>query len=431
MNKTFKSVVLGSLVLSGGLLLAACGNGDAGSSGDQTNISMFLTKVEYKKEMEAFVDQFEEENKDINIDVTFVGGGEDSEASLKAKFSSGEEPTIFMAAGLDQFSNYKQYAADLSDTESIKTAIPSTIEAMQLEDGGVGAVPMSMEVYSYIYNKDIFEAAGIDADTIKTQEDLTDAVEELDAQKDKLGLEAVFAFPAKETWSTGMHGGGIFVAPEFNYDPVEAFESPTFNFDYAEQMKYYVDIQNDYSIQPTASLDYSTQIDDKFIGGKVAIAMQGSWVVPTLVQADEEWAQNSVGLLPIPVENTPEGYIDGGCLNYYVVNKEAGEKEVEAAKKFLDYMNCSEEGKKNTVENFLFIPAYTGYEEYTSEINLINEYTEYVNNDQYRQSVFNAVNVDWLKNTIGTGIQKYVSDEASWDEVVADAIANWQSSAEN
>lgn len=431
MNKTFKSVVLGSLVLSGGLLLAACGNGDAGSSGDQTNISMFLTKVEYKKEMEAFIDQFEEENKDINIDVTFVGGGEDSEASLKAKFSSGEEPTIFMAAGLDQFSNYKQYAADLSDTESIKTAIPSTIEAMQLEDGGVGAVPMSMEVYSYIYNKDIFEAAGIDADTIKTQEDLTDAVEELDAQKDKLGLEAVFAFPAKETWSTGMHGGGIFVAPEFNYDPVEAFESPTFNFDYAEQMKYYVDIQNDYSIQPTASLDYSTQIDDKFIGGKVAIAMQGSWVVPTLVQADEELAQNSVGLLPIPVENTPEGYIDGGCLNYYVVNKEAGEKEVEAAKKFLDYMNCSEEGKKNTVENFLFIPAYTGYEEYTSEINLINEYTEYVNNDQYRQSVFNAVNVDWLKNTIGTGIQKYVSDEASWDEVVADAIANWQSSAEN
>lgn len=431
MKKSWKSIILGSVVLSGGLLLAACGNGDTSASGDKTNISMFLTKVEYKKEMEAFVDQFEEENSDINIDVTFVGGGEDSEASLKAKFSSGEEPTIFMAAGLDQFSNYKKYAADLSDTESIKTAIPSTVEAMKLDDGGVGAVPMSMEVYSYIYNKDIFENAGIDATTIKTQADLTAAVKKLDSQKDKLGLDAVFAFPAKETWSTGMHGGGIFVAPEFNYDPVTAFNSPTFEFAYGDQMKYYVDIQNDYSIQPTASLDYSTQIDDKFIGGKVAIAMQGSWVVPTLVQADEEWAQNSVGLLPIPVEGTPEGYIDGGCLNYYVVNKEAGEKEVDAAKKFLDYMNCSEAGKKNTVENFMFIPAYTGYEEYESEINLINEYTDYVNNDQYRQSVFNAVNVDWLKNTIGTGIQKYVTDEASWDEVVADTKANWQASANN
>ncbi|WP_303217945.1 ABC transporter substrate-binding protein [Enterococcus asini] len=430
MKKTWKRMFLASIVVSGGVFLAACGNGDSAENSDKTNISMFLTKVEYKKEMEAFVEKFEEENADINIDVTFVGGGEDSEASLKAKFSSGEEPTIFMAAGLDQFSNYKQYAADLSDTESIKTAIPSTIEAMKLEDGGVGAVPMSMEVYSYIYNKDIFKKAGIDATTIKTQDDLTAAVEKIDAKKDDLGLDAVFAFPAKETWSTGMHGGGIFVAPEFDYDPVAAFNSEKFAFEFADRMKYYVDIQNDYSIQPTASLDYSTQIDDKFIGGKVAIAMQGSWVVPTLVQANEEWAQNSVGLLPIPVDGTPEGYLDGGCLNYYVVNKEAGEKEVAAAKGFLDYMNCSEEGKKNTVENFMFIPAYTGYEEYQSEINLINEYTEYVNNDQYRHAVFNAVDVDWLKNTIGTGIQKYVSDEATWDEVVEDARSNWHASEE-
>lgn len=430
MRKTWKKLAMGTAVLCGGLLLSACGSSNAGGD-DQTTISMFLTKVEYKKEMEAFVDQFEEKNEDIKIDVTFVGGGEDSESSLKAKFSSGEAPTIFMAAGLDQFSNYKKYAADLSDTESIETAIPSTIEAMKLDDGGVGAVPMSMEVYSYIYNKDIFKKAGIDADSIKTQDDLTKAVKELDKQKSKLGLEAVFAFPAKETWSTGMHGGGIFVAPEFDYDPLKAFDSETFNFDYSEQMKYYVDIQNNYSIQPTVSLDYSTQIDDKFVGEKVAIAMQGSWVVPTLMQADEEWAQESVGILPIPVEGTPESYIDGGCLNYYVVNKEAGEKEVAAAKKFLDYMNCSEEGKKNTIENFMFIPAYEGYEDYQSEINMIKEYTQYVNDGHYRNSVFNAVNVDWLKNSIGTGIQKYVTDEATWDEVTEEVKDTWKASASN
>lgn len=430
MKKTWKKLAMGTAVLCGGLMLSACGSSNAGGD-DQTTISMFLTKVEYKKEMEAFVDQFEEANKDIKIDVTFVGGGEDSESSLKAKFSSGEAPTIFMAAGLDQFSNYEKYAADLSDTESVKTAIPSTIEAMKLDDGGVGAVPMSMEVYSYIYNKEIFEKAGIDAASIKTQGDLTKAVKELDKQKSKLGLEAVFAFPAKETWSTGMHGGGIFVAPEFDYDPLKAFSSETFNFDYADQMKYYVDIQNDYSIQPTVSLDYSTQIDDKFVGEKVAIAMQGSWVVPTLMQANEEWAQESVGILPIPVEGTPEGYIDGGCLNYYVVNKEAGEKEVAAAKKFLDYMNCSEEGKKNTVENFMFIPAYEGYEDYQSDINMIKEYTQYVNDGEYRNSVFNAVNVDWLKNSIGTGIQKYVTGEATWEEVTQEVKDTWKASGSN
>lgn len=424
--KFWKRAMLSATVLMGTTILAACGNGAEGSSSDKTNISMFLSKVEYKKEMEAFVEKFEEKNPDINIDLTFVGGGEDSESTLKAKFSSGEAPTIFMAAGLEQFINYKQYAADVSDTESIKNAIPSTIEFMKLDDGGIGAVPMSMEIYSYLYNKNIFKEAGIDADAIKTQSDLTEAVKKIDEQKDTLGLDAVFAFPAKETWSTGMHGGGIFIAPEFDYDPTVAVSASEFNFEYADQMKYYVDIQNDYGVQPTVSMDYSTQIDDKFIGEKVAIVMQGSWVVPTLMEADEEWAQDNIGILPIPVEGTPERYLDGGCLNYYIVNKESGEKEVAAAKEFLDYMNISEDGKRNTVENFMFIPAYKGYEEYSSDVNLINEYTTYVNNGAYRQAVFNATNVDWLKNSIGTGVQKYITDEASWEEVVSDVKDTWK-----
>jgi len=424
--KFWKRAMLSATVLMGTTILAACGNGAEGSSSDKTNISMFLSKVEYKKEMEAFVEKFEEKNPDINIDLTFVGGGEDSESTLKAKFSSGEAPTIFMAAGLEQFINYKQYAADVSDTESIKNAIPSTIEFMKLDDGGIGAVPMSMEIYSYLYNKNIFKEAGIDADAIKTQSDLTEAVKKIDEQKDTLGLDAVFAFPAKETWSTGMHGGGIFIAPEFDYDPTVAVSASEFNFEYADQMKYYVDIQNDYGVQPTVSMDYSTQIDDKFIGEKVAIVMQGSWVVPTLMEADEEWAQDNIGILPIPVEGSPERYLDGGCLNYYIVNKESGEKEVAAAKEFLDYMNISEDGKRNTVENFMFIPAYKGYEEYSSDVNLINEYTTYVNNGAYRQAVFNATNVDWLKNSIGTGVQKYITDEASWEEVVSDVKDTWK-----
>lgn len=126
--KFWKRAMLSATVLMGTTILAACGNGAEESSSDKTNISMFLSKVEYKKEMEASVEKFEEKNPDINIDLTFVGGGEDSESTLKAKFSSGEAPTIFMAAGLEQFVNYKQYAADVSDTESIKNAIPSTID---------------------------------------------------------------------------------------------------------------------------------------------------------------------------------------------------------------------------------------------------------------------------------------------------------------
>jgi len=78
----------------------------------------------------------------------------------------------------------------------------------------------------------------------------------------------------------------------------------------------------------------------------------------------------------------------------------------------------------------MFIPAYQGYEDYASDVNLIKEYTKYVNEDTYRQSVFNATNVDWLKNSIGTGIQEYITDDASWDEVVSDVKDAWKPAEE-
>lgn len=422
MKKTLGIIGMGLLSLG---LLAACGNGEASSNKDQTEISMFLSKVEYKNEMTQLVEDYQNEHDDVKINLTFVGGGEDSGAALKSKFASGEAPTIFMSAGINDFVEYKKYAADLSDTESIKNALPGTTDAFKLDDGGVGAMPMSYEVYSFLYNKTVFKEAGIDPSTIDDQAKLRAAVEKIDKNKEKLGLEAVFAYPAKETWSTGMHGASAFYSLDFDNDPVAAFDAEQVDFKYGNQLKEFVDIQNDYSVQPTTSLDYSTQIEDKFVGRKVAIVMQGSWVVPTLMTNDEEFAQEEVGILPIPIDGVEYGKVDGGALNNYVVNKESGEKEVQAAKDFLDYMNTSEKGKQVVVDEFMFIPAYKGYEDYQSDINLIKEYTEYTNNNLVRISTFPSIKGDWTQFTVGTNIQKYVSGEMTWKELIKDSQDKW------
>ena len=49
----------------------------------------------------------------------------------------------------------------------------------------------------------------------------------------------------------------MFIAPEFNNDINEAYVAETIPFEKSDEFKRYIDLQNDYSVQPVLSLDYS------------------------------------------------------------------------------------------------------------------------------------------------------------------------------
>lgn len=158
-------------------------------------------------------------------------------------------------------------------------------------------------------------------------------------------IEAVFAYPVKEKWVTGNHLSNVFLAPEFDGNVLTASKSPTVKFTDGDKFKQLVDIQNKYSVQPTASLDYSQQVEELFSLEKVAIIQQGNWVYNTVYDMDPELAENGIGIIPIPNGDTGAG-MPVGVPNYWAVNKKSDEKVQEEAKKFLDWMYTSDEGKK-------------------------------------------------------------------------------------
>lgn len=83
----FSKGLLASVLLSAGAL-AACNSGDEGSTaeggGEQVTVDIFQFKVEFKDQFEDVVTQYEEENPDVNIEITTVGGGEDYGAALRS-----------------------------------------------------------------------------------------------------------------------------------------------------------------------------------------------------------------------------------------------------------------------------------------------------------------------------------------------------------
>ncbi|MCP3027641.1 ABC transporter substrate-binding protein [Halobacillus sp. A5] len=414
------------IMIAASLTLAGCSFSSGGSgegSGDQVTVEIYQGKVEFKDQFEALAEKYEEENPNVNIEITSVGGGNDYAGSLKTRFASGDEPEIFSVAGPTESESFEEYLADVSDTASADAALEGSLEPVT-KDGEVRGLPFNQEGYGLIYNKRVFEEAGVNAEEILSYEDLESAVEELDSQKEELGLEAVFAFPAKEKWVPGSHLSNVFMAPEFDQQVLNAYEAESLEFEKGGEFQRMIDLQNDYSIQPTLTLDYSQQVEQHFSLEEVAIIQQGNWIYPSVEQMDPEFAEENMGIIPIPVEGF-EGKMPVGIPNYWGVNKNSGEEEVQASKDFIDFMYTSEIGKEAVLEELKFIPAYEGFD--TEEIAdpLSKEIYQYSSEGNTIGWVQLGYPGTWGED-IGGYIQQYLSGDMTWDEVEEKSISRWE-----
>ena len=412
-------------------VLAGCssdeGNSSSGGSGKDVKIDIFQFKVEFKDQFEAVAEAYEKENKGVDITITTVGGGEDYGAALRSKFASGNEPAIYNIGGPQDVADWLDKLADLSGTAAADAAQKGSLDGVSV-DGKVLGLPYNQEGYGFIYNKNVFEKAGIDPASIIDFASLEAAVKELDSKKAELGLESVFALPGKETWVTGLHLSNTFIAPEFDNNVLTAYESKTIDFKYGDAFQKILDLQNDYSSQPTVSLDYSKQVEELFSLQKVAIIQQGNWVYGSIAGIDEDFAANDIGLLPIPVEGYEGDSIPVGIPMYWGVNSNADEEVVEESKKFLDWLYTSDTGKETVLNDFKFIPAYEGYDSSKISDPLSKAVYEFAEQGKTIGWTFMGYPTGWGQDELGVQIQKYLSDQASWEEVLDATKASWESS---
>lgn len=418
-----KNVIKGlSTVLLAGGLLAGCSSNSSGGNGDIV-VDVFNIKVETKDQLEAMIEKYESEHENVDIRLTTVGGGQDAASALQAKFSSNEDPAIFLLGGLSDVEKYQNYLLDVSDMESAKAAIEGTLQGSTV-DGTPYGIPLNIEGFGWMINKDIFESAGVDPASIASYDDFVKAVETIDSQKKELGLEAVFGYSGKEDWVTSQFSNH-FTAPEFENDLQVAYEAGELTFKYGDRMKEYTDLLNKYNVQPILSLDYSTSVEELFTNNKVAIIHQGNWIVPSLDGIDPEFSKEKLGILPLFVDSDNEGYISAGPSWFWGINKEQDEEVVEASKDFIDWMYTSDYGKQQIVEEFKYIPAHEGYE--------IDNITDPVSKEVY-QMLLDGKSRVWAHNQYPNGFsttalfpeyQKYLNGDISWEDLEKTASAKF------
>ena len=115
------------------------------------------------------------------------------EQTLMSEIANKEAPTLFQINGPIGYQNWKDYCADLKDTDLYSWLMDKSL-AITGEDGGVYGIPYVVEGYGIIYNDAIMQkyfaldgAKAASMDEINNFAKLKEVVEDMQAKKDELG----------------------------------------------------------------------------------------------------------------------------------------------------------------------------------------------------------------------------------------------------
>ncbi len=388
------------------------GAGTGAGAQKEVTVKIFQFKVEIAEQLNKLKAEYEKAHPGVKLQIETVGGGADYGAALKAKFAGGDEPDIFNNGGNNELNLWLDKVEDLSGEPWVANLLEST-KAQISRDGKLYGMPFGVEGYGYIYNKDLFAKAGI-TQLPNTLASLEDAAKKLQAA----GVATPFSNGYQEWWILGIHNLNIALANQPNPDQfIEDLKAGKVQLKDNAIFKDWVnllDLTVKYGSKTALTTDYNTQVTD-FASGKSAIMQQGNW---TQVQINKVNPNIKMGLLPMPISNTPSDKIYLGVPNNWVVNKNSKVKK--EAKAFLNWMVTSDIGKQYIVKEFKFIPAFKNIPYQAADLGdiaaSINEYTK-----DNKVLTWNWSKLpDGATQEIGAHMQAYIAGKKNKDQLLTD-----------
>jgi raffinose/stachyose/melibiose transport system substrate-binding protein len=424
-SRAFPALAAGLLAL----VLAGCGSSGAGA---KVSFNVISNKAEISRPFLAAAEKYMKENPGVKISAEFIQGNSYS-SSLRAKMMGADAPELFVLNGPVNFRQYAEYLEDLSAEPWVPYVANGLLDDARL-NGTVVAMPVVVEGYGIVYNREILAKAGIDASRLNSYAAIEEGVKRLKAlidsgalKKDYPVLEAPMEYAAKESWVLGIHCLGIGLGAELK-GATGAADSKTINFTYAEGQKKLLDLLTSYTSSGNNrsllnAVDYSTQVGGSLGIERVAMIQQGNWISPELRNVAPE-VLAKLDMLPMPLPGAAEDRIGAGVPTYWCINAKSPEAERKAAREFLTWLYQSEEGKKIIVEEFAFIPAFTNYEGLEVADPLGAAVQRYIREGKTITFPFPGF-PSGFEPKAASEMQSYLAGSMTWDQCVAAIKADW------
>lgn len=352
MSKWFKKGIAAALAGIMVLGLAACGSKDGSS--DKGHLVFQIWDQGQKSGMEAIAEAYMKEHPDVTIEVQATGWDE-YWTKLEAAATSNSMPDIFWMHSNQMFKYADNgYLADCSEIVDEANYSEISVANAKGSDGKLYGVPKDKDIIQMIYNKELFDAAGVAyPDENWTWEDVEKASAQIYEKTGKYGYMA-YSHDQIGYWNFVYQNGGQIL----NEDGTEAKYTDKAT---ADAIKYYIDIQkNDWC--PTQEQFANTGVTEMFFSGEGAMYYEGNWnlgnLCATYPDMNGKW---DVAVLP-KCPNPESGDGRASISNSVAYATAANGKNKDLAMDFLEFLG-SEEGQKIQGESGVAIPAYNGLED--------------------------------------------------------------------
>ena len=423
-----------------------------GCGGDEEQTANKIYYLNFKPEVAEVYDEIAaayQEETGVTLEVVTAASGT-YEQTLKSEIAKAEAPTIFQINGPRGYMNWKDYCADLKDTELYAHL---TDKSMAIEvDGGVYGIPYVIEGYGIIYNDAIMQKyftlstnkTGITSvDQINNFAALKAVVEDMQAQKEALGIQGVFAstsLKSGEDWRWQTHLANIPVYYEFTNNEVDLTGDATkeVTFQYEKEYKNIFDLYINNSVTDKKMLG-SKQVADsmaEFALGQCAMVQNGNWAWSQISQVEGNTVkEEDIKFMPIytGIEGEETQGLCIGTENFLAINKEASEEQQKLATDFLYWLYSSEAGKDFVTNTLGFIaPFDTFTEEDRPADPLAGEVVSWLEKEGVTTVPWNFTLFpsQTFKDDFGSILLQYAQGQKSWDEVKTLFITEWKAQSE-
>jgi arabinogalactan oligomer/maltooligosaccharide transport system substrate-binding protein len=337
--------IAGSAALA--LTLAACGSGGdsdtdttdkSSDTADPTSIKADLTwwdtsdPTNEAPAFKALIKKFNAEYPNVNINYESVPFAEAQNKFKTAAASGSGAPDILRAevAWVPEFASLG-YLYSLDGTallEDKEDFLPTPLSS-NVYDGKTYGVPQVTDTLALMYNKKLFQKAGIDA-APTTWAEVSDAA----AKLKKAGADGIYINSGGYFTLPFIYGeGGDIVDPESKTIEIN---SPEAVAGISEAQKL---VKSGAAVKPVANDPYGTMMT-LFKEGKVGMIINGPWEVANISGDPNFGGFENLGVAPVPAGSAQAGAPVGG--HNYVIYEGMDDAKAEAAIAFVKFMTSAE-----------------------------------------------------------------------------------------
>ena len=356
------------------------------------------------------------------------------ESTLKAEMAKDEAPTLFQVNGPVGLATWKNYCYDMSGSQIYKDL---SSDDYALKDGdSVLGIAYVIETYGLIYNKALLneyfalpDAQVKSIDELNSFEALKKVADGIQAHKDDLGVEGAFTSAGMDSssdWRFKTHLANLPIYYEYKDKGIGSAEA--IEGTYLDNYKNIWDLYINNSTCEPSMLSSKTGEDanSEFALGEAVFYQNGTWAYNEI--KDMEVPDEDMGMLPIYI-GAPGEENQGLCTgseNYWCVNKNASQEDIQATLDFMAWVVESDEGRDALANTMGFVTPFTTFDEYLPSNPLVKANDELTKAGKTSVSWnFTTMPSETWKNGVGSALLEYAQGTGNWDAVKTAFVDNW------